>query len=208
MPDAFLSVAAEGFLVGASLIIAIGAQNAFVLKQGLQRSHVFPVALTCALADAALIAAGVGGLGTLVRAVPGLLTAVTALGALFLAAYGARAGWRAIGGGSLDVAGGAQQSLRTVLTTCLALTFLNPHVYLDTVVLIGALSARHAPPSNVAFGAGAALASATWFFALAYGARLLAPLFARPLAWRLLDAMILVVMWVIAGRLVADLLST
>lgn len=199
--------AIEGFLLGASLIIAIGAQNAFVLRQGLQRGHVFAVALTCALADALLIAAGVAGLGSLVRAAPGLLPAVTAIGVVFLAAYGARAAWRAIVGESIGSrSSGAERSLRSVLATCLALTFLNPHVYLDTVVLIGAVSARHVPPLNVAFGAGAALASAVWFYALAYGARMLAPLFSRPLAWRLLDGTITLVMWTIAGRLLADLI--
>jgi L-lysine exporter family protein LysE/ArgO len=200
-----LASAIEGFLLGASLIVAIGAQNVFVLKQGLLRSHVFVVALTCALADATLIAAGVAGLGSLVRAVPGILPAVTALGAVFLAAYGARAARRAIMGASIAASADAGRSLRSVLATCLALTFLNPHVYLDTVVLIGAVSARHPPPLNVAFGAGAALASAAWFYALAYGARLLAPLFSRPLAWRLLDGAITLVMWTIAGRLLADL---
>jgi L-lysine exporter family protein LysE/ArgO len=195
------AAASEGFLLGASLIVAIGAQNAFVLRQGLQRRHVFAVALTCALADGLLIAAGVAGLGSLVRRVPGLFPAVTVLGVSFLAGYGLLAARRAWRGEVLVASAGEGQSLAAALATCLALTFLNPHVYLDTVVLIGAISARHAPPADVAYGAGAAPASALWFFGLAYGARVVAPLFARAVAWRLLDASIAVVMWVIAARL-------
>ena len=201
MPEPLAAAAVEGFLLGASLIVAIGAQNAFVLRQGLQRRHVFAVALTCALADALLIAAGVAGLGSLLRRVPGLFPAVTVLGVAFLAGYGLLAARRARRGEVLEASAGEGQSLSAALATCLALTFLNPHVYLDTVVLIGAISARHAPPADVAYGAGAAAASALWFFGLAYGARVVAPLFARPAAWRLLDASIAVVMWVIAARL-------
>jgi len=201
MPEPLAAAAVEGFLLGASLIVAIGAQNAFVLRQGLQRRHVFAVALTCALADALLIAAGVAGLGSLLRRVPGLFPAVTVLGVAFLAGYGLLAARRAWRGEVLEASAGEGQSLSAALATCLALTFLNPHVYLDTVVLIGAISARHAPPADVAYGAGAAAASALWFFGLAYGARVVAPLFARPAAWRLLDASIAVVMWVIAARL-------
>jgi L-lysine exporter family protein LysE/ArgO len=201
-----LAAGGEGFLLGASLIIAIGAQNAFVLRQGLQRRHVFAVASVCALSDALLIAAGVAGLGTLVGRNAGLLTTVTIVGAAFLIAYGALAARRAFHPTTLRPAGQAGRTLAATLATCLALTFLNPHVYLDTVVLIGGLSARHAPPGAVAFAIGAALASATWFYGLAYGARLLAPLFAQPAAWRLLDAAIALVMWAIAARLIGEAL--
>ncbi len=201
MPDPLLAVAGEGFLLGASLIVAIGAQNAFVLRQGLQRRHVLAVVLTCALSDALLIAAGVGGLGSLVRRLPGLLAAVTMLGVGFLTGYGLLAARRAWRGEVLEPSAGEGQTPSAALVTCLALTFLNPHVYLDTVVLIGAVSARYVPPTNIAFGAGAAAASALWFFGLGYGARVVAPLFARPAAWRLLDASIAIVMWVIAARL-------
>ncbi len=202
MIDAPLAAAVEGFLLGASLIIAIGAQNAFVLRQGLQRRHVFAVAAACTVSDALLIAAGVAGLGALVQQNPALLSAVTFVGAAFLVVYGALAARRALRPETLRPAEEAGRSLAATLATCMALTFLNPHVYLDTVVLIGGLSARHAPPASIAFGAGAALSSAVWFFGLAYGARLLAPLFARPLAWRVLDAVIALVMWGIAARLI------
>jgi L-lysine exporter family protein LysE/ArgO len=205
MSDALASAGLEGFLLGASLIVAIGAQNAFVLRQGLKRGHVFAVAAVCTLSDAALIAAGVAGIGALVGQTPVLLPAVTALGIVFLLAYGAFAARRAWRGESLAVATNDAQGLGAALLTCLALTFLNPHVYLDTVVLVGAISARHRPPANAAFGCGAAIASALWFFGLAYGARLLAPLFAKPAAWRALDALIAIVMWAIAIRLASGL---
>ena len=202
--SALLSAGIEGFLLGASLIVAIGAQNAFVLRQGLTRRHVFAVATICSLSDLALIAAGVGGLGTLVRDAPSLLTAVTLLGAGFLAVYGLVSFRRAIRPGALAPADRSAAGLGVTITTCLALTFLNPHVYLDTVVLIGALSARHAGASAVAFGAGAGLASLLWFYGLGYAARLAAPAFARPKAWRVLDTLIGVVMLILAARLVGE----
>jgi L-lysine exporter family protein LysE/ArgO len=205
MSEAVGAVIFEGFLLGASLIVAIGAQNAFVLRQGLRRRHVFAVAMVCAASDAVLIAAGVAGLGSVVRAAPGLLRVVTVIGALFLVAYGAMAARRAWQGESLAASDKDEQSLGAALAACLALTFLNPHVYLDTVVLIGAISARYQPPRDIAFGAGAALASAVWFLGLAYGARIVAPLFARKNAWRLFDSLVALVMWAIAARLIADL---
>lgn len=202
-----LAAAVEGFLLGASLIVAIGAQNAFVLRQGLQRRHVFAVATVCALSDIVLIALGVAGLSALIQQRPALLTAVTAAGAVFLAVYGALSFRRAFHVESLRAAGDITASLAATLATCLALTFLNPHVYLDTVVLIGALSARHRGAGAVAFGAGAAVSSVVWFYGLAYGARLLAPLFARPMAWRVLDVLIAMVMWGIALSLFGEALS-
>jgi L-lysine exporter family protein LysE/ArgO len=205
--NGLIGAAVEGFLLGAGLIIAIGAQNAFVLRQGLIRQHVFAVTTTCALSDVVLIAAGVAGLGTLVRASPDLLTAITLAGALFLLAYGALAFRRALAPGRLEAGRVEGGSLRAVLATCLALTFLNPHVYLDTVVLVGGLSARHSGNAAVAFGAGAGLASVLWFYGLGYGARLAAPLFALPRAWQVLDVLIGVVMWGIAARLVAGAIA-
>ena len=202
MPEgSLLAIAIQGALLSISIICAIGPQNAFVLRQGLQKRHVFAVATVCALSDILLIAAGVAGLGAIVQARPTVLTAIAVVGALFLFAYGALALRRAFHSEALKPAATDARGLGPVVATCLALTFLNPHVYLDTVVLIGAISARHAPPADVAYGAGAAAASALWFFGLAYGARVVAPLFARPAAWRLLDASIAVVMWVIAARL-------
>ena len=197
--------AVQGFALGLTLIVAIGAQNAFVLRQGLARRHVGPVVAVCACSDAALIAAGVGGLGTLVASRTALLAAITLGGAAFLLAYGAIAFRRAWAGSSMAVGAGEGGSLRAALATVLALTFLNPHVYLDTVLLLGGLSARFAGEARLAYGLGAMTASVVWFVALGYGARLLAPLFARPTAWRVLDAGIGAVMWLIALKLIADL---
>ena len=202
-----IAPALSGFALGLTLIIAIGAQNAFVLRQGLVGRHVLVVCAVCALSDAALIAAGVLGLGTLVQASPGLLFAVTGGGALFLLAYGALAFSRAWRGSSMAVEEKGDTSLRSAVATVLALTFLNPHVYLDTVLLLGGLSAQYEGTGRIAYGAGAMVASVTWFFALGYGARLLVPLFAKPGAWRVLDVGIGVVMWLIALKLVGDLRS-
>jgi L-lysine exporter family protein LysE/ArgO len=203
-----LPAAIEGFLLGASLIVAIGSQNAFVLRQGLQRRHVFAVATVCALSDIALIAAGVAGLGALVQQRPVLLTAITVAGAAFLFTYGLLSLRRAFRTESLRPAEAPAAGLAATVATCLALTFLNPHVYLDTVVLIGGLSARHPPPGSVAFGIGAAVASIVWFYGLAYGAHLLAPLFARPVAWRVLDVLVTLLMWGIALSLAGEALTT
>ncbi|GIL38773.1 LysE/ArgO family amino acid transporter [Roseiterribacter gracilis] len=208
MSDSFVASAAlQGFLLGASLIIAIGAQNAFVLRQGLLRQHVFPVATICFLADAALILAGVGGMGTLVQAAPVTLRIVTIGGALFLAAYGLFAARRALHPSRLEAASAAAPDLRKAIVTCLALTFLNPHVYLDTVVLLGGLATRFDGAARTAYAIGAMSASGIWFYGLGYGARLLAPLFQRPIAWRVLDFIIAIVMWMIAFTLIRDVLA-
>lgn len=193
--------AVSGFLLGLSLIVAIGAQNAFVLRQGIRREHVFAVCLTCALSDAILIAAGVGGMGWLAIRAPWIAPAMTWAGAAFLLVYGAMSFARALRPGALSPAGQGGGSLRAALLTCLALTWLNPHVWLDTVVLLGSVAARY-PGDGVAFGAGAATASFVFFFALGYGARALAPVFARPAAWRALDLAVGAVMWGIAARLI------
>ncbi|NML73056.1 amino acid transporter [Rhizobium sp. S-51] len=196
------TAAIAGFLLGLSLIVAIGAQNAFVLRQGLRRRHVFAIALTCAVSDALLIAAGVGGLGRAIGNLPWLMPILRYGGAAFLFYYGFRALRAAIRGGeTLTTHGEAEESLATALVTCLALTWLNPHVYLDTVVLLGSISTQY-PGQGLAFGTGAATASFLFFFSLAYGARLLRPLFARPASWRILDALIALVMASIATNLV------
>lgn len=196
---------ASGFATSAALIIAIGAQNAFVLRQGLQRAHVLPVVLVCALSDMLLIGLGVTGFGALVQASPVLLAVARWGGALFLAGYGLLAARRAVvvdgGRHALAPQGRATADLRSALLACLAFTYLNPHCWLDTVVLLGAVAAQQPEGARAAFGTGAASASAAWFFALGYGARLLAPLFARPLAWRVLDGAIAVVMLTLAGLL-------
>ena len=189
------AAALTGLLTGAALIIAIGAQNAYVLRQGIRREHVLPIVAICALSDAVLIIAGVGGMGALVEAAPGLITAVKWLGAAFLIAYGLLAARRALHAEHLDAAasGGAPVPLRTAILTVLAFTWLNPHVYLDTLVFLGSVATSHAG-QRWWFAGGAAGASLLWFTGLGYGARLLAPVFARPMAWRVLDAVIAVVM--------------
>lgn len=198
MMPTFLS----GFALGFSLILAIGAQNAFVLRQGLRRAHLFWVCLTCALSDAALIAAGVAGFGALALAFPLVEPVMRLGGAAFLMVYGGlalRAAWR--GTSALQATGPARAGLWTTLATALALTWLNPHVYLDTVVLIGSVSAQY--PDRLTFAIGAIGASFVFFFALGYGARLLQPLFANPRAWAVLDAGVGLIMWAIAGKLIA-----
>ncbi len=202
-----LPAALDGFLLGASLIVAIGAQNAFVLRQGLKREFVAVICLICALSDAALIAAGITGLGPLVRQSQVALTVVTALGAVFLFIYGAMALLRAARPSAMQVGGASEPRLGRAVAAVLSFTFLNPHVYLDTVLLIGGLSARYPGAARLAYGGGAALASFVWFFGLGYGARLLTPIFASPRAWRLLDIAIALVMWWIAARLVLRLVG-
>jgi len=192
-----------GAALGASLIVAIGAQNAFVLQQGLRRQHVFVVAAICALVDASLITLGVGGFGALVSASP-VLVAITAWGgAAFLFAYGLRSFHSALRGEKLEAEGGAPAGpglRRTVLYT-LAVSLLNPHVYLDTVVILGSVATRYPAAERTWFALGAMSASFLWFFSLAYGARVLAPLFARPRAWQVLDVGIGIIMWWIAASL-------
>ncbi len=189
-----------GFSLGLGLIVAIGAQNAFVLRQGLLRAHVLAVCLTCALSDAVLIAAGVAGLGALVDAAPALAVLARWGGAAFLAAYGALGLVRAWRGGARLEAGRGTGSLGAAVATCLALTWLNPHVYLDTVVLIGSVAAGW-EGRRAAFAGGAVCASFVFFFALGYGAALLRPVFRRPSAWRVLDVAVALVMWAVAWRL-------
>ncbi|WP_207099515.1 LysE/ArgO family amino acid transporter [Paracoccus shandongensis] len=193
---------AAGLGTGLSLIVAIGAQNAFVLKQGLIRHHIFWVCLFCALSDALLILLGVNGIARIGSAAPWLLVGLRWAGAAFLVWYGARsfrAAWQ--GGGALRPEGGAASLPRT-LAVVAALTWLNPHVWLDTVVLVGAISAQWPRPG--VFGLGAVTGSFLFFFALGYGARLLAPVFARPRAWQVLEVLIGIVMWTIAAALIAE----
>ncbi|MGF1551087.1 MAG: LysE/ArgO family amino acid transporter [Paracoccaceae bacterium] len=203
-----MPAALTGFWTGLSLILAIGAQNAFVLRQGLMRAHVFWICLVCALSDAALIALGVLGMGAAIEALPGLNTAIMLAGAAFLIVYGAMALRRALRPGTLDPASEGTGSLAAALATCLALTWLNPHVYIDTVVLMGAISVPFAEAGHgAAFVAGGATASLVFFFTLGYGARALAPLFAKPVAWRVLDAIVAAIMWSIAAALLLSALG-
>ncbi|MCJ8519132.1 L-lysine exporter family protein LysE/ArgO [Pseudorhizobium tarimense] len=200
-----ISAALSGFALGASLIIAIGAQNAFILRQGLIRRHVFILCLICGLADALLIAAGVAGLGTIIAQSPALITFVTWGGAIFLSAYAVKAFLRAWRPAAMVAGAPEGMTLKAAVLTCLAFTFLNPHVYLDTVVLLGSLSAAFEGRERLAYGIGAATASFVWFFVLGYGARLLAPLFARPAAWRVLDVLIGIIMSLLALGLLVSL---
>lgn len=204
MGDAVVTAYAAGFALSLSLILAIGAQNAFVLRQGLRRSHVGPVVFLCCLSEGILIAAGVAGFGVLADLYPQALTAMRWGGVIFLCAYGGRAILSALrGDGALEAADGAGQSLRSAVATVLVLTWANPHVYLDTVGLIGAVAVQYWP-DQWAFGAGALSASCLFFLALGYGARPLAPLFARPLAWRVLDGVVGVTMLALALKLALD----
>ena len=196
--SAFLS----GFALSVGLIVAIGAQNAFVLRQGLKREHVGAVVLFCALADAALICAGVAGLGALVAAMPRLTTVVALAGALFLAGYGVMAFRRAARPEAMDLSGRTALPLGRVIASVAGFTFLNPHVYLDTVLLVGAAGAAQPAPVRPLFVAGAIAASFLWFAALGYGARLLAPVFARSAAWRVLDTLIGALMFALSASLV------
>ncbi|HZH12393.1 MAG TPA: LysE/ArgO family amino acid transporter [Microvirga sp.] len=189
-----------GFLLGLSLILPIGAQNAFVLRVGLRGEHVWAVCLTCAVSDAVLILAGVLGLSQISAALPWAETGLLYFGAAFLLAYGARSFRDALRSAALRPSEAAPVGIRRVILTCLALTWLNPHVYLDTVVLIGSVSTQFAE-SKGWFALGAMLASVTFFFSLGYGARLLKPLFANPTTWRVLDIAIGLIMWVTAARL-------
>lgn len=190
-----------GFMLGLSLILVIGAQNAFVLRLGLRGEHVLPVVLTCAVSDAVLILVGVIGFAQVSTIMPLAEPVLRYAGAAFLLVYGARSFRSAFAAeASLQVSGTATITLQGAVLTCLALTWLNPHVYLDTVVLIGSISTQFNEGRGL-FALGAVLASFTFFFSLGYGARLLRPVFARPGTWRVLDGGIGVVMWATAARL-------
>lgn len=182
-----------GFVAGLSLIVAIGAQNAFVLRQGIRNEHVLPVVILCAVSDLVLIVAGVAGVGALVTAHPQLMTIARYGGAAFLLGYGLLAARRALQPAVMTPGDAGSARLPAVLLTCLALTFLNPHVYLDTVVLLGTLASQQGD-GRWRFGAGAAAASTVWFFGLGFGARRLAGLFAKPVTWRILDGVIALTM--------------
>jgi L-lysine exporter family protein LysE/ArgO len=218
-----------GLLTGLSLIIAIGAQNAFVLRVGIEGRNrvIVPVVVICAVSDAVLILAGVLGMGALVTTAPAVMVIVRILGAGFLIGYGVWAARRAIRPGALVVTGEAgagapdpagpgnrgpgpvtapaRIGVRLAVTTVLALTWLNPHVYLDTVVFLGAVAAQQDPAERWWWAGGAMLGSLVWFAGLGFGARLLRPVFARPGAWRVLDAGIAVVMFALGLKLAFDL---
>jgi L-lysine exporter family protein LysE/ArgO len=190
-----------GLLTGLSLIVAIGAQNAFVLRQGLTRQFVGPVVAICSLSDLVLIAAGVTGIGAIVQHAPTALTVVRWLGVAFLTAYGVRSLWRARRAVALAPAAEEEPRLRGAVLQATALTWLNPHVYLDTVLLLGSIAAHHGSNGRWWFAVGAGAASILWFSGLGYGARLLSPMLARPRAWQVLDVLIGLTMLAIAWSL-------
>lgn len=195
----------SGLGTGAGLIIAIGAQNAFVLRQGLLRQHVLPVVLVCIGGDILCICAGVAGMGALIRTNEWLLEFFRWGGALFLTVYGISAARRAASGnGSMEISEVGACSFMKAITSCLAFTFLNPHVYLDTVVLLGSIAAQYGEDLKWTFASGALTASVLWFTSLGFGARLLLPIFQNRKAWRILDTLIALVMWAIALTLVLN----
>ncbi|KNX38579.1 LysE/ArgO family amino acid transporter [Luteipulveratus halotolerans] len=193
-----------GLLTGLGLIIAIGAQNAFVLRQGLQRHHIGLVVAICALSDAVLITAGVAGVGAVVREHETALTALKWVGAAYLVGFGLMSLWRARTAQSLRPADRDGRSWRVVAATTLALTWLNPHVYLDTVLMLGSIANQHGDPGRWWFAVGAVLGSVLWFTGLGYGARSVSHLAAQPSTWRALDVVIGVVMIALALRLLTS----
>lgn len=194
----------QGFGLGGSLIVAIGAQNAYVLSQGVRRNHPLTIALICAFCDSILILFGVTGVGSLVAANSILTQATLWGGVLFLAWYGAiafRSAWK---GHFLETEANTPSTLRAVVTTTLAITLLNPHVYLDTLILLGGISGQFQGEHRLIFGAGAMTASFLWFLSLSFGAGLLAPIFRKKVAWRILDGAVCFTMWGIAASLVVN----
>jgi L-lysine exporter family protein LysE/ArgO len=198
----------QGLALGLGLIVAIGAQNAFVLRQGLRREHIGSVVLFCGVADALLITAGVFGMAQALGDRPRLAQLLALAGAAFLAWYGWKALQRTRQVGQLQAApGGAGLRKRAALAQAAAFTLLNPHVYLDTVLLVGSMGAQQPPALQGWFAAGASTASLAWFSLLGFGARWLAPWFAKPRAWQVLDGLIGMTMWVLAALLVRHALG-
>ncbi|MPV37009.1 LysE/ArgO family amino acid transporter [Georgenia subflava] len=195
-----MTAAVSGLLTGLALIVAIGAQNAYVLRQGLTRTHVGLVVAICAVSDALLILIGVSGVGVLVQESPAVLTALRWIGAAYLAAYGARSLWKARRPQALDPLESGGSGRRTVVATTLALTYLNPHVYLDTVLMLGSVANQYGD-GRWLFAAGAVCGSVLWFTTLGFGARAVSPVMRRPGTWRVLDVVIGVVMIALAVML-------
>lgn len=195
-----------GFGTGLALIVAIGSQNAFVLRQGIRGEHVAAVVIVCSVSDALLIAGGIAGLGVLIQTSPVVVDVARYAGAAFLVTYGVLAARRAIRPGVLTASGSRKAlSAGAALSTVLALTWLNPHVYLDTVLLLGSVANQQEQDLRWWFGAGAIAASGAWFSALGFGARVLRPFFARPSSWRFLDGLIALMMLTLGLRLAAGL---
>jgi L-lysine exporter family protein LysE/ArgO len=197
-----ISAVVAGLLLGGSLIVAIGAQNAFVIREGASGRPIFWICLFCAASDAILIWAGVLGLGVVLKQVPAFIPVMTWGGAVFLVWYGMTALRRAFSPSAMATAEGEAKGLAAALLTCAAFTWLNPHVYLDTVVLVGSIANARPPGEQAPFALGASLASLVWFFLIGYGAAALRPWLARPAVWRVIDGTIAVIMFVLAGKLV------
>ena len=185
-----------GFLAGLSMIVAIGAQNAFVIRQGLTRQHVFIVVAICALCDALLIALGIAGLGAIIQGLPWLLEIVRWFGVLYLSWFGIKSVRSAFKNEVMDASGAQTTSLAKVVGAVLGFTLLNPHVYLDTVILLGSISNQFA--DKWAFGFGAMTASAVWFSSIGFGAKAASRFMSKPIFWRVLDSLIAVIMFSIA----------
>ena len=199
-----MSLVAAGFVTGLSLIVAIGAQNAFVLRMAIARRHVLPVIAVCAISDALLITAGIAGIATILDRAPGAIDVIRWGGAAFLICYGLFAARRALKPSALSAAPGGAVTIGAALLTCLALTWLNPHTYLDTVLMLGSVANHYGNPGRWWFGAGAITASVVWFAALGYGARYLRAWFAKPASWRILDGGVAVLMLCLGAGLVAS----
>lgn len=203
-----LQAAITGYATAISLILAIGAQNAFVLRQGLRREHVFWICTFCAVSDAALILAGILGFGAIVHTLPDFPMYLAIAGAIFLFCYGALRFRAAVSGDALELEGKGAQSLKSALLACFAFTWLNPHVYLDTVGLIGSVSTQFEGQNKLAFGVAACAASLSFFFSLGYGARFLAPYLTTRRSWAILDFAIGALMWLLALWLIQSALTS
>lgn len=197
----------KGMATGGGLILAIGAQNAFVLSQGVRRHHILVIPLICAICDAILISLGVMGLGRIIASSRVLSLATGLGGAIFLFWYGANAFRSALRGGRLEADQAGKPSLKSAVLATLAVTLLNPHVYIDTIILLGSLAGQFPDPGRVLFGAGAMTASFIWFFTLSIGAGMLAPLFKKEISWRILDSLVGLVMWSIGFSVLRDILA-
>ncbi|SUE16297.1 lysine exporter protein [Rhodococcus gordoniae] len=199
-----MSLVAAGFVTGLSLIVAIGAQNAFVLRMAIARRHVLPVIAVCAISDALLITAGIAGIATILDRAPGAIDVIRWGGAAFLICYGLFAARRALKPSALSAAPGGAVTIGAALLTCLTLTWLNPHTYLDTVLMLGSVANHYGNPGRWWFGAGAITASVVWFAALGYGARYLRAWFAKPASWRILDGGVAVLMLGLGAGLITS----
>ncbi len=188
----------QGFGIGAGLIAAIGAQNSFVLAQGVKKQYIFLVPLLCSIIDIILIAAGTAGVGTFVRTHPQIAYFASIGGAVFLTGYGLKSLYSAFSANILEKSSAKNQGLRTIVLTTLALSLLNPHVYFDTIIMLGSISGQFDGGLRLFFALGASSASVLWFFSLSLGGTLLEPFFRKPFSWRILDLSICVVMWTIA----------